>query len=172
VLAKAKKCDGAALEMMAKETYKASQIANFFLAITDPDDNDMSNLKIQKLCYYAQGLCSAMREKRLFSESIEAWDHGPVIPSLYYLYKGRRADPLPIPENFDFSEIAKADKSALTDLYEYYGQFSAWRLRNMRHEEKPWQDAYKNPNKEITVKALVRFFGPQVDENYKKKIYS
>jgi uncharacterized phage-associated protein len=158
--------------IMAKETYTASQIANFFLAITDPDENDMSNLKIQKLCYYAQGLCSAMRGRPLFSETIEAWDHGPVVPALYHEFKVHKSEPIPIPEWFDFSTISDPDRTALTDLYEYYAQFSAWRLRDMTHEERPWKDAYKRPSKEITIEALVEFFGQQVDGEYREKIYS
>jgi uncharacterized phage-associated protein len=57
-------------------------------------------------------------------------------------------------------------------LYEYYAQFSAWRLRDMTHEERPWKDAYKRPSKEITIEALVEFFGQQVDGEYREKIYS
>ena len=72
---------------MALPTYKAAQVARYFLALTDPDDNDVSNLKLQKLCYYAQGLCSAMRGAPLFVDRIEAWDHGPVVPTLYHEYK-------------------------------------------------------------------------------------
>lgn len=157
--------------MMVDKEYTAGQIANYFLAITDPDDNDMSNLKIQKLCYYAQGLCSVMRGKRLFTDKIEAWDHGPVIPALYYELKAHKAEPIPTPDNFDFSQIEDRDQSALTDIYDYYAQFSAWRLRNMTQEEKPWADAYKTVNKEITLEALENFFRTQVDEDYRLKIY-
>lgn len=156
---------------MVRKTYTASQIAQFFLAITEADDNDLSNLKIQKLCYYAQGLVSAMRRAPLFSDRMEAWDHGPVIPSLYRDQKAHKSEPLPIPKDFDFESIDKADRNALSDLYEYYGQFSAWRLRNMTHEEKPWADAYKSANKVITFEALQEFFAPMVDEDYQKQIY-
>jgi uncharacterized phage-associated protein len=156
---------------MARQTYKASQIANFFLAITEADDNDMSNLKLQKLCYYAQGLCTAMRGAPLFSERIEAWDHGPVVPTLYHEYKVHKSEPIDLPQCFDFSTIDASDQMALKDVYDYYAQYSAWRLRNMTHEEKPWKDAYRKPCKEITIDALTSFFGPQVDEDYKNKLY-
>lgn len=156
---------------MTRKTYSASQIGNFLLAITDPDDNDMSNLKLQKLCYYAQGLCTAMRGAPLIAEQMEAWDHGPVIPALYHEKKSSRAAPLPIPENFDFAQIDASDRKALTDLYEFYGQYSAWRLRDMTHDEKPWLEAYKSVSKQITLDALVDFFSPQVNDEYKSKIY-
>jgi len=157
---------------MTKETYRAQQIANFFLSVADPDDNDISNLKIQKLCYYAQGLCTAMRGVRLFADSIEAWDHGPVVPNLYHAYKEHKSGPIPVPKDFDASEIDEKDRAALMDIYTFYGQFSAWRLRNMTHEEKPWIEAYKRLDKEIKLHELVEFFGPQVDEEYKGSIYN
>jgi uncharacterized phage-associated protein len=68
---------------MPKE-YTAKQVAEFFLAKTDEDEGDLiSNLKLQKLCYYAQGLALAVRDQPLFPEPIEAWLHGPVVPTLY-----------------------------------------------------------------------------------------
>lgn len=153
------------------KTYTAQQIADFFLSVVDPQDSDVSNLKLQKLCYYAQGLCTSMRGSPLFLDPIEAWDHGPVVPNLYHTYKNYRAEVLPAKGDFDVEQIDEADRKALLDIYSYYGQFSAWRLRNMTHEEKPWIEAYRSGNREISVSALLEFFDPQVDEEYKTSTY-
>jgi uncharacterized phage-associated protein len=69
---------------MSVRTYSAADVARFFLSSAEPDDNDISNLKLQKLCYYAQGILTAMGGVPLFSESIYAWDHGPVVEQLYH----------------------------------------------------------------------------------------
>ena len=159
-------------EGMSKPTYSAEQIANFFLAISDADSHDISNLKLQKLCYYAQGVCSAMRDAPLISDVMEAWDHGPVFPNLYHAHKHNKSGAIPKVEGFDFEQIGAQDRAALTDVYNYYGQFSAWRLREMTHDEKPWIDAYKSPERHIHVDSMIGFFSPQVDETYKAKIYS
>ena len=57
----------------------------------DPDeyqDENISNLKLQKLCYYAQGLCLAgFTTGALFDEDIVAWQHGPVIRELWDTYR-------------------------------------------------------------------------------------
>lgn len=157
---------------MSMQTYRADQIARFFLSLVDPEDNDISNLKLQKLCYYAQGLCTAMRGAPLFSDRMEAWDHGPVVPSLYHDYKQHGSDPIPRVENFEPSQIAPQDREALTDIYTYYAQFSAWRLRNMTHEEAPWVDASTKADKEIKPQALIDYFSLQVDDAYTKRVYS
>src|SRR5450631_518283 len=57
----------------------ARAVADYFLSLVDEEAGDsLSNLKLQKLVYYAQGFSLALTGKRLFDEAIEAWEHGPV----------------------------------------------------------------------------------------------
>lgn len=152
-------------------TYTIQQIANYFLAKADADAGDLiSNLKLQKLCYYAQGVGTATRGTPMFAEPIEAWLHGPVVPPLYRTYSNFKAEALPAPSNFDIEEFDPADRLILDDVYDFYGQYSAWRLRQMTHDEPPWKDAYAEGNNNvISVDALVEYFSSQVDEDYRRK---
>jgi uncharacterized phage-associated protein len=153
-------------------TYTADQISSYLLSLANPEDNDISNLKLQKLCYYAQGVMTAMRGEPLIAEDIFAWDHGPVVPSLYHRYKHHGAQPIPIVTDFDVEQIDERDRKALIDIYEYYGQFSPWRLRNMTHDEKPWITAYKSTfGKKMPIESLVEYFKPQIDEDYVSMLY-
>jgi uncharacterized phage-associated protein len=157
---------------MVFKVYTAKDVARFALASADPDDNDISNLKLQKLCYYAQGIVTAMRGERLFKERVVAWDHGPVVPEVYHTYKENGGRVIPVVTDFDASIFDKADKEALEDIFEFYGQYSAWRLRNMTHDEKPWTDAYKiAQGSEITIDAMKAFFQPQIEADYVKNLY-
>lgn len=122
-------------------------VANFFLAEQEEDAGDtISNLKLQKLCYYAQGFTLALTGEPLFPEEVQAWAHGPVIPELYRHYKSYGAAALPKPDE-PIDEIrAKFTQSQLEildDVKEVYGQYSAWKLRDMTHEESPWLTAWK-----------------------------
>lgn len=152
-------------------TYTIQQVANYFLAKADTDAGDLiSNLKLQKLCYYAQGVGVATRGEPMFPEPIEAWLHGPVIPALYRVYSSFRADPLPSPTDFDMNTYHPADRMLLDDVYDHYGQYSAWRLRQMTHEEPPWKDAYEEGhNNCISIGALSDYFSPQVENDYRRK---
>lgn len=48
----------------------------------------LTPMKLQKLCYYAQGIYMATQDgEPLFEEDFEAWTYGPVIPALYDEYK-------------------------------------------------------------------------------------
>ena len=106
--------------------YSANQIANYFLSLTDEEVGDvMTNLNLQKLLYYAQGFHLAIHERPLFSEPIEAWMHGPVVPETYHLYSQHGAMPIPYPEDFEPSAIDEDTRELLDEVYDVYGQFSA-----------------------------------------------
>ncbi|WP_112524046.1 Panacea domain-containing protein [Agrobacterium tumefaciens] len=153
-------------------SYTADQIARYLLSLPNEEDNDISNLKLQKLCYYAHGVISSMRGEPLINEDPCAWDHGPVFVGLYHKYKEHGSQPIPVVSDFDVSEIDEMDRHALDDVYDYYSQFSPWRLRNMTHEEKPWIDAYQaSSGKRMPLETLTDFFAPQIDEEYAEKLY-
>lgn len=139
----------------------ASQVAEYILSNSNPQEGDIiSHLKLQKLLYYCQGFHLAIRNAPLFSESIHHWDHGPVVPDLYYQYKKYGNAALPIPENFDDSVITQSEKEVIDEVLTVYGQFSAWKLRNMTHDEPPWKDT--DDCDEITHRQLIAYFSSQV----------
>lgn len=117
--------------------------------------------KLQKLVYYAQGFALALFDKPLFSERIEAWTHGPVIPALYHEYKGYGAGAIPSPAILDFPKYDQETRDLLDEVYAVYGQFAAWKLRNMTHKEPPWCNTPEGH--EITHDALRAYFKTQVD---------
>ncbi|MFR1826678.1 MAG: Panacea domain-containing protein [Lawsonibacter sp.] len=128
---------------MAKHT--AAEAAKWFLArnrITAEEAGGeyISNLKLQKLLYYAQGCFLAVTGKPLFSDPIVAWQHGPVVESVYHTYKCNGADGIPFDEDFDFSSFTEEENELLSEVYDTFGQYSAWKLRNMTHQEAPWKE--------------------------------
>jgi len=132
-------------------------VANFILTISEREEGELiSNLKIQKLVYYCQGFHLAITGKALFEEEIEAWLHGPVVPSLYQEYKQYGADAIPIPKNFNSSVLTAIEKETIIDVYEVYGQYSALKLRNLTHNETPWKTT--EINHVIPKPKLRKFF--------------
>ncbi|MBP0018741.1 MAG: SocA family protein [Cyanobacteria bacterium SBLK] len=142
----------------------ARDAAQYFLALAY-DNNDsagelISNLKLQKLLYYAQGLHLALFDRPLFTESIESWTHGPVVPEIYHEYKEYGSGSLPFPENFDYSKFDDDLKEVLEEVYEVYGQFSAWKLRNLAHNEPPSQNT--PTGSKISLDSLKQYFKSQL----------
>ena len=98
---------------MAKHT--AAQVAKWVLAhnriATDEEGAEyISNLKLQKLLYYAQGVFLAVTDKPLFDDDIVAWLQGPVVESVYHQYKANGAQGIPFDEDFDFAEFTPEEK--------------------------------------------------------------
>lgn len=121
----------------------ALDIAQYFISKDQDDEADgISNLKLQKLLYYAQGFHLALYRVPLFRENIEAWTHGPVVPFVYHRYKEFGRDPITQadPSAIDrlYAELDPERIDFLDEIYEVFGQFSAWKLRNMTHDEQPW----------------------------------
>lgn len=133
-------------------------IAEYFLAKTDESAGDLvSNLKLQKLLYYAQGFHLALFARPLFPDAIEAWTHGPVVPPVYHMYKGYGSSAIPIPADFGFDRYDEETVEFLDEVYTVYGQYSAWKLRELTHSEPPWQEAYSSRS-EISHESMTRFF--------------
>lgn len=134
-------------------------IAKYFLSKSDDEiEERISNLKLQKLVYYAQGFHLAMYGKPLFDEKIEAWAHGPVVSDLYHKYKEYGANGIPRPKKINLKKFDKKTIELLDEVYNVYGQYSAWRLREMTHEETPWKKAHSSINKTISHKSLKEYF--------------
>lgn len=119
----------------------ALDVANYFLATLGSDEeSDLTHLKMQKLCAYAQGLSLALLDRPLFPEELEAWKHGPVVASLYERFKDNGK--LPIPPN-GMTELQAREpfdneqKLILELTREYYGSRTAAILRGMSHEDFP-----------------------------------
>lgn len=139
-------------------------VANYFLSLADDDAGDLiSNLKLQKLVYYAQGFHLAMFDKPLFMEPIAAWTHGPVIPSLYQKFKKFNSKPTPRPKRMDLDIFSKELLEFLNEVYNVYGQYDAWKLRNLTHEEPPWKETYeRNVGGDIPLEAMKNYFKTQL----------
>lgn len=146
-------------QMKSKRGISAHDVADYFLAKCDEDAGDLiSNLKLQKLLYYAQGFCLALSNKPLFPQPIEAWTHGPVVPAIYGRFRDYKDLGLPIPA--DVPQFEPKIRSLIDEVYTVYGQFSAWKLRNMTHEESPWRDT--PTGQEISHEKLKAYFETQL----------
>lgn len=137
--------------------YKASEIAEYLLALVCNDEGDLiSNLKLQKLLYYAQGFSLAINDKILFEEKILAWRYGPVVEEVYQIYRENGSGAIDCPVDFDFFKYDEGTQDLLEEVYSVYGQYTATALMRLTHEEPPWQET--ELNKEIQIEQMKKFF--------------
>jgi len=141
--------------------YSASHIAKWFLAynrsiMNESDADTISNLKLQKLLYYAQGIFLGFNDGiPLFEDPIVAWTHGPVVESVYHEYKGYGSTGIDFDETFDFASVEIEDHNLLIEVYNNFSQYSAWKLRDMTHKERPWIETMRC---EEIPKSLIKDF--------------
>lgn len=113
----------------------AKYIVHFFQERQDP----VTNLKLQKLLYYVQGWHLALFNKPAFSEEIQAWVHGPVVPEVYREYKSLRWNP--IVEETAPVELEPELKALVDEVLDVYGGDGGWELERRTHSEAPWLEA-------------------------------
>ena len=102
----------------------------------------LSPMKLQKLCYYAQGLYMAVYDGSvLFEEDFEAWTYGPVIRNLYNEYKHYTWKNIQDETNFPETEEDKSE--IIKMIVEAYGRYDGASLATMTHREEPWSNARK-----------------------------
>lgn len=119
----------------------ANHVADYFLTFCRQHGDVLTNLKLQKLVYYAQAWHLALKDEPLFHEKIEAWVHGPVVPPLYGRFKKFGWEPITV--GVASPAFKNGTAKFLEEVFSVYGGYSAWDLERMTHQEAPWQKARK-----------------------------
>jgi uncharacterized phage-associated protein len=132
--------------------YDPKSIANVFLALAEAEGKRLTPLQLIKLVYIAHGWYLALTSKPLIRESPEAWQYGPVIPSLYQEFKrfgnspiGRRAGELSIdaPEELPPEGEDEGLHRFLHKIWNVYGKYTGAQLSTLTHKEgTPWHEVW------------------------------
>ena len=142
--------------------YSVFDIADWFLK-----KGNMTQKKLQKMCYYAQAWCYALNGYRLMNSDFQAWIHGPVSPALYEKFRRFGYDTIKIKGNVNI-ELDKQDEELLEDVWETYGDRTGNALEALTHREAPWIEARKgySENERCTV-----VISPESMKRYYTSIY-
>jgi len=138
--------------------YPASLIAFAFVKKGIDEGLFVTQMKLQKLVYFAQGVHLAKYHKPLINETFQAWMYGPVIPEIYQDFKlyGSR----PIINTADFTPSAthkppRLDDQAIDTInysWAVLKHFSAMSLSNWTHRaDGPWSKVYDPDEKSTPI---------------------
>jgi uncharacterized phage-associated protein len=163
----------------------APEVANYILRKFFEDNIEITPLKLQKIVYITYGWFLVIAKKRLFDEPILAWKLGPVIPSIYYFYKGKDRIKnkeyifinedynqesteinFPFPDFEVFPDKLYSHFSATANMvYRSYKNKSATELVSILHKAgSPWDKVYNRNNEIASGKNK-----PLLDEDIKQK---
>ncbi|HEU4556472.1 MAG TPA: type II toxin-antitoxin system antitoxin SocA domain-containing protein [Longimicrobium sp.] len=117
----------------------AQEVADYFTNLAQERGDELSNLKLQKLLYYAQGWHLGLHGTPLFPEKFQAWPSGPVIPDVFWRYYDFGIDSIPRPEVAP--SLPSATAEFLDEVAAAYMPFDVWQLHWKTRAEVPWQNA-------------------------------
>lgn len=135
--------------------------ADFFIQLANQSEDDqMTNLKLNKLLYYAQGAFLSRTGKPLFHNHIEAWPLGPVVPEVYHKYKVCGKNPISYDQDdIDLSCFTPAELETLFDVMREFGQYTGSKLVSLTHRPgTPWRNASDNGEKELNQTDIQKYF--------------
>jgi uncharacterized phage-associated protein len=130
----------------------AKAVANKLLDWADADGIPVSPMKLQKLVFFPHADFLVNYGKPLVRQDFEAWDYGPVIPSLYAEFKhwkdarilsrARAFNPANGLKITPILHLAPDEMAFLRDRFAYYRDFSAVELSRMSHNsDGAWRQA-------------------------------
>lgn len=144
------------------KVYKATDIAKYIIYLASQviigDNNEregITNLKLQKILYLAQGYFLAKKKRPLFNDDIEAWQYGPVVPSVYKVYKGSNESRILLESDV---KIDHEDMVSIKEVWETFGKYSAGTLVDFTHKQSPWINSSASTKKVISQESMKDFF--------------
>lgn len=154
--------------------YRVNAVANAIIQKARANGENVTPLKLQKLLYYVCGYYAAAYSNPVVDHTFEAWDYGPVVPSIYREFKHYGNQPITgLATDIDFESGIRiptpppdGDKgfdAVLDFVWKSYGKFTAAQLSAMTHAPgSPWEKVRKeNPgikDADIGTKALIEHF--------------
>lgn len=153
------------MEEMEKKFQRIEDVALYILQLLLRDEEEVSAMKLQKICFYAQSWYIAKYNHPLFKHDFQAWKYGPVSPALYEYHAKKATVSLNntiIPGNVQ--NIAESDKEFIKAVVSIYGRFTGLQLSELSHSQDPWKNARRGipegspSNNEITIESIRDYF--------------
>ena len=119
---------------------------------------EISTMKLQKLCYYAQAWTLVWTKKPLFEEDFLRWDNGPVCRELFNEHKGRFViSEQDISEKlFSGNEFSYKEMEYIEQILDELARHTGAQLSDMTHQEDPWLKTAKDEI--IDKKAIEKYY--------------
>lgn len=133
--------------------FDALTIARYVVNKCTKDGCPISNLQLQKILFYVQKLFLACGQVA-FYDRIEAWQFGPVVPSVYYQFCGFGAMPISMTYDVDV-DAAKTD---IDSIIEEKRKLDPWDMvADIHREGGAWYKVFNSgegSNNEITRELI------------------
>lgn len=106
-------------------------------------DGYLTQLQLQKLLYYVQGITATIFGNKAFRDDICAWSYGPVVSDVYKEYKVYGSNPISS-SSLKHPNVSDGLQKVIDLVVSSYGNFTASYLIRLSHEEEPWKSTEIN----------------------------
>lgn len=142
--------------------YSALSIADHIVAYHTGKEWTITNLRLQKLLYFIQAYFLTFLNRECFTEEMEAWKYGPVVPEVYEEYKCYGNSNIPYTGSSGNQRICREDIIVIDELLDHFSEYTANELVEITHNQDPWLMHYRpNRNAVIPKKSIKEYFEKQ-----------
>lgn len=134
--------------------------------VLDRFDTGISTMKLQKLCYMAQGWSLALADEPLFGDQFEAWRRGPVCRTLYGVHRGAYS----VAEwpRGDAANLTRRERVVVDAMLRNYGGLSGVELSELTHKPgTPWSVARQRAGVSETDASSEVLRMDEIEEHFK-----
>lgn len=117
----------------------ARKVSDYLLVESRERGELLTNLKLQKLLFYADAWFLALVDRPLFGDRFQAWVHGPVLPAEYQRFRDYKWRA--IEAEIERPNLAQDVATHLNGIIDVFGSENATALELMTHREAPWIEA-------------------------------
>lgn len=138
---------------------KAESVANYVIAYGMKIGHPVSNLQLQKILYYIQVHFLKKKGIPFFKDEIEAWQFGPVIPTVFYQYAAFGPAPITMFKTQKI-DLEQEEKKDLEKIVKEKAVLSLLEIVADTHQKgKAWDMYYKVNERNVISKKAMELYG-------------
>lgn len=154
-------------------SYRAIDVARFIVNYSNDMKYGITHLKLQKMLYFEQGYFFMDKGTECFSDDMEAWGLGPVVREVWEEFKSNGSaniqkinsiliydDPNDI---WSINRVPyinrirdKKDQKRISDVVDIFKDYSASRMVDLTHNQRPWKSVYVPHKNNIIPKQVIK----------------
>ena len=123
----------------------ATVVANRLLELAAECGRALTPMQLLKLVYIAHGWMLGLYGRPLIRDEVQAWQYGPVIPTLYNAIRNFRSSPVQGPLQTRSGEaLGEQERDLVKQVFNVYGALTGPALSRLTHAQgTPWKAVWQ-----------------------------
>lgn len=144
--------------------YSVCDISKYIIYYSNEKNYGITNLRLQKVLYFVQLYFMKILGTRCFGASLVAWDFGPVVPEIFRKYERFGGGQICDYRNPHVTFGNKIDRQIVEGVIDLLSSYTTSRLVEITQNQYPYQHAFGNWRREISIQSMKDFIVGQEQE--------